>query len=381
MSDKMDPTLGRRIQRRSFLRRAGMAGLAIGATPTILAACGDDDDSGSSATTGGTGTSASDGSTTASTAAAGGGDFGTLNLQLNWITNAEFAGSYVAVEEGYYAANGFETVNIVPGGPDVAVEPAVVAGNSKLAYTVSETMAGAVAEGAAIKVIGALFQNNPFGVMSFTEAPILEPADMVGKSIGVQAVNDALWDALLEINGIDPGDVNKVPAGFDPAPFVNGEVDGWFSFVTNEPNILRAEGYDVTDFSLSDFGFKLYQQLLITTEDVLANEFDLVSAALKSEIQGWQRTRDDIDLGLQYTMEIYGADLGLDEEASRAEIVDQLDRMILTSTTDEFGLMYMTDEDIAENVATLESIGLPVDSSVYTTEVLDALYADGIDLI
>ncbi|MEM7338877.1 MAG: ABC transporter substrate-binding protein [Actinomycetota bacterium] len=353
------------FDRRTFLRRASMTGLALGVAPAVLMACGSDDSETSSE---------GDGD-------AAGADFGTLNLQLNWITNAEFAGSYVAVEEGYYAANGFSEVNIVPGGPDVAVEPAVVAGQSKFAYTISESMSAAVAEGADLKVIGAGFQNNPFGVMSMAATPILSPQDMVGKKIGVQAVNDALWDALLSINGIGPDEIEKVPAGFDPAPFVNGEVDGWFSFVTNEPNILRAEGIDVVDFSLSDFGFELYQQLLITTGEVLENEPDLLIAALKSEIQGWQATIADPELGLKYTMETYGASLGLDEEASLNEINDQIDRMMVTPTTDANGIFYMADEDIAANVATLESIGLPVDESVYTTEILDQVYADGIDLL
>ena len=354
--ERIDPMVTAAMGRRAFLRRAGVAGLALGAAPALLSACGDDDDDAS-------------------------GDFGTLNLQLNWITNAEFAGTYVAVEEGYYEANGFSEVNVVPGGPDVAVEPAVVAGNSKMAYTISESMSGAVAEGAGLKVIGAGFQNNPFGVMSMADAPIMSPEEMIGKTIGVQAVNDALWFALLEINGIGEDEVNRVPAGFDPAPFVNGEVDGWFSFVTNEPNILRAEGIDVVDFSLSDFGFELYQQLIITTEEVLENEPEFLVAALKAEIQGWQATIADPELGLRYTQDIYGADLGLNPDASLAEINDQIDRMMTTETTDEFGIYYMTEEDIAANVATLENIGLPIDPSVYTTEILDEIYADGIDLL
>ncbi len=345
------------INRRTFLRRASMTGLAVGVAPSVLLACGDDEES------------------------AAGGDFGALNVQLNWISNAEFAGTYVAVEEGYYEANGFSETMITPGGPDVAVEPVVVAGQSKFAYTISESMSAAVSEGADLRVIGAGFQNNPFGVMSMADAPLTSPQDMVGKKIGVQAVNDSLWDALLGINGIDPASVEKIPAGFDPAPFVNGEVDGWFSFVTNEPNILRAEGIDVVDFSLSDFGFELYQQLIVTTGEVLENEPDLLVAALKSEIQGWQATIADPEIGLKHTLETYGASLGLDEEASLNEINDQINRMMVTPTTDEFGIYYMAEEDIAANVETLESIGLPVDPSIYTTEILDQVYADGIDLL
>ena len=42
-------------------------------------------------------------------------------VQLDWIKNAQFAGSYMAAEKGYYTANGFESVDILAGGPDIAV--------------------------------------------------------------------------------------------------------------------------------------------------------------------------------------------------------------------------------------------------------------------
>ena len=65
---------------------------------------------------------------------------------------------------------------------------------------------------------------------------------MKGKKIGVQAVNEPVWNAFLKAAKIDPGDVTKVPAQFDPQPLVAGEVDGWFSFFTNEPNLLQHAG-------------------------------------------------------------------------------------------------------------------------------------------
>ena len=65
---------------------------------------------------------------------------------------------------------------------------------------------------------------------------------MIGKKIGVQATNEAVWNAFLKANNIDPSKINKVPVQFDPSPLVAGQVDGWFSFVTNEPNLLKTAG-------------------------------------------------------------------------------------------------------------------------------------------
>ncbi len=348
--------------RRQFMGRGAAFGALTLGGASLLAACGDD-------------------SSSKSSSAGGSKKFGKQAVQLDWIKNAQFAGSYMAAEKGYYLANGFEAVDILAGGPDIAVEPIVTQGKAKWAYTGSEFLAGAVAKGAKLKVIGTLFQNNPFGIMSLTSKAIKTPQDMIGKKIGVQAVNEGIWDALLKINKIDPSKITKIPAQFDPAPLVNGEADGWFSFITNEPNVLRAEGKDITAFSLSDFGFKLFQQVVICTEDTFNKEKDLLAAALRSEIQGWQYNIKNPAEGAKLTVEKYGKDNQLNIKAVTGENNDQIKLMIKTATTDKKGILYMDAADIDANVASLKDLGLTINKSVYSTEILDVVYKNGIDLL
>ena len=49
-----------------------------------------------------------------------------VTLQLKWVTQAQFAGYFVAQEKGYYEDAGLD-VTIKPGGPDIA-PPQVIAG-------------------------------------------------------------------------------------------------------------------------------------------------------------------------------------------------------------------------------------------------------------
>jgi NitT/TauT family transport system substrate-binding protein len=51
-----------------------------------------------------------------------------VTIQLKWVTQAQFAGYYVAKDNGYYADEGLD-VTILPGGPDV-VPPQVMAGGA-----------------------------------------------------------------------------------------------------------------------------------------------------------------------------------------------------------------------------------------------------------
>ena len=62
---------------------------------------------------------------------------------------------------------------------------------------------------------------------------------MIGKKIGVQATNEAVWNAFLKANNIDPARSPRCRCSSTRRRWSPSEVDGWFSFVTNEPNLLK----------------------------------------------------------------------------------------------------------------------------------------------
>ena len=171
-------------------------------------------------------------------------DYGTLDFQLSWIKNVEFAGSYIADTNGYYKKQGFTGVNLMSGGPTVQQDAVVQSGKAFACISAPDITSSAINNGADLKIIGAQYQKNPFCVMSLKKSPIKTPEDMIGKKIGVQAINEAVWNAFLKANDIDPSKIDKVPVQFDPTPLAHGEVDGWFSFVTNEPNLLKVQGVE-----------------------------------------------------------------------------------------------------------------------------------------
>lgn len=366
------------IDRRSFLRRsAAVTGgaLAFPSLASVLAACGGDDSGSSGSTT----SSIAGGSTTA----AGGGsvapaDLGTFTFQFNWLNDVGWASSYLAKDAGVYEQQGFGGgAEFLYGGPNVAVEPLIVAGKCTMGLCNSETMAAAVGQGAPLKVVGAFMQTNPFCIVSMPDNPIATPADMVGKKIAVQALNDSLWAALLKINGIAEGDVTKVVAQYDPAPLINGEVDGFLSFVTNQNITVELQtGKTPTIMMLSDYGFTLYQQLYTVTEETLSTNRDAAVAGLRAEIIGRQMCAADPAKGVQLSLDEYSVDLNQDPAyATRA--LEETIKLGDTPTTQASGLLYMSAEDIAKNVETLGLLGLPVTADVYTSELLDEIFAAG----
>lgn len=355
------------MSRRRFIGNVGAGAVLLGLGPTLLSACSDDD--GDETSEGGSGEG-------------GGGDFGELAIQLSWIKNIEFAGLYVADDKGYFTDAGFSSVNMIPG-PGDAIAP-LVQGQVLYSFLGSETWAAAVAnDDAPITIVGANFQENPFCILYLADDPLEEPDALRGKTIGVQTANEQIWQAFLADNGLEegtgPDQVNKVPVDFEPTPLENGEVQGFFSFITNEPNTLRVKGLEVGTLNLQDFGITLYQQIYGVTQDTLANDRDKLVAALKAESRGWQEAIKDNQLAIDLTLEKYGSDLDLDPESQQLELEAQIE-LQQSDATDEKGLFYMSDEDLERNIEVLGQLGFEVSKDMYTNEILDEVYADGIDL-
>lgn len=355
------------LNRRAFLGRsltagAGLAVLGAGGS-TLLAACGSDSDSASSS-----------GSTPS------GGDLGTLDYQFSWIKNVEFAGQYIADQKGFYADQGFSSVNFMAGGPTVQQDAVVTSGKALVGIGSPDITAPAILKGAPLKIIAVLFQKNPFCVMSLASNPVRTPQDMYGKSFGLQAVNEPVWNSFVKANNLDVSKIDIVPVQFDPQPLVAGEVDTWFSFVTNEPNLLKVQGVDTYNFLLADFNYPLPSQTYMATEDSIEKKRDSLKALLKADIMGWHESIKDPALGAGYAVEIYGKDLGLDIPEQTLESVAQ-NHLIVQPDTLANGIMTITDTLMTETIDTLAIGGTDITAEkLFDMSILAEVYEESPEL-
>ncbi|GAB2876189.1 ABC transporter substrate-binding protein [Nocardioides pacificus] len=323
-------------------RRAASLTALIAVAGLSLSACGSDDEP------------------AAASAAEGSADYGDITLQLSWIKNAEFVGEFFADTNGHYEDAGFAKVKLNPGpGP---IETMVASGEADFALSNAVATAQVIAEEEApLKIVGTKFQKNPFTILSLKDgADIATPEDLVGKKIGVQAGgNETLFDALLEVNGIDPDEVTKVPVEYDPSPVVDGEVDGFLAYITNESITVSMDGNEVTNLPFADNGLPFVAESVITTDQMIEEEPDKVKAFLEAEIRGWQDALTDPDEGARLAVEEYGADLDLDmaKEVEQSEVQTGL---IVTPDVEANGLFTITDELMEQCIATLAAAGIEI---------------------
>jgi ABC-type nitrate/sulfonate/bicarbonate transport system substrate-binding protein len=350
--------------RRLFLRRGLQLGGAVLLGGPLLAACGDSDSSASSAPS------------------SGAKSFGELTLRLSWIKNVEFAGSYIADSKGYYTDEGFSKVTLIGGGPSATpMETDVVTKKALVAISAPDITGAAVAKGAPLKIIGAQFQKNPFCIMSMTKNPIAKPEDMYGKKIGVQAGNESVWAAYVKATGLDESKITKVPVQFDPLPLTQGTVDGWFSFVTNEPNTLRLKGFKVSTMLLADTGYPLVSETYCVRQETIDEQRDLLKAFLRAEIKGWKANIADPGLGAKLAAETYGKGLGLTTEEQTLESTDE-SKLMVSADTKKNGLFTVTPELIEENLKTLKYGGLDITADkLFDLSILEEVYKEDPSLV
>jgi ABC-type nitrate/sulfonate/bicarbonate transport system substrate-binding protein len=288
-----------------------------------------------------------------------------LTMQAAWINDAEFMGYFIAIDNGLYAAEGLD-VTYLPGGPDVIPESTIVAGKADLALTTPDTTVKAIVEqGAKFKIIGAQYQKNPIGIVSLASKPIKTPQDLIGKTLAVPPVNVISVEAMLKLNNIDKAQVNIVPYAYDPTPLIKGEIDASLDFTTNVPYTIKQAGAEAVSFLLYDFGFTIFNDTVVVTEDTLkAKRKELVSW-LRASRKGWEENNKDTNAYPPKYAETWFKGTGRTIEN---EIYFNTAQKPLMETPD--GIFSMSDEAIEKNIKALSEVGIKATKDMFDTSLL-----------
>ena len=394
------------VSRRNFLRVAGLSAAALGGTG-FLASCAstttaatsaassaatsamtvassamtDVSSAATSAMTGGMGTGAMASGTAAMAAP---GTYGTVSLQLSWIKNIEFSGEFMADSKGYYTQAGFTKVDLVSGPVDSA-DALVFAGSVDIGLSTPDATARLVSEqGAPLKIIGSTYQKNPFCILSLEEGkPIRTPADLKGKNIGVQTgTNQSIFAGLLAANGIDPAELTQTAVGFDPSDLTQMKVDGFMSYLTNEPFIVKGDGFTPVTLAFADNGLPLTAETFTVLADTITNKREMLKAFLWAEIKGWNDAVADPEGSAKLAVATYGADKNLVEAEQVLEAKAQIG-LVSTAETKKNGLFTISDTLLGNIGKALAGVGIAdVDvKTLFDLTLLEEVYAEHPELI
>lgn len=291
-----------------------------------------------------------------------------------FIKNVQFAGSYFADSKGYWKERGLE-VTLLPGGPNLTVEPVVQSERALVGITHTAQVVSAIVNGADMKIIGSGFQQNPFVLISQAAKPIKTPQDLAGKKIGVQALDLPVFTAFLKASNVDKSTFSIVPLQSDPTPLVTGELDGIMGFYSNEPNFLRIKGVEPHTMLLNEFGYPLMEECYIVKQSSLDDEKKRkqIIALMQGESRGWTDALADPEAAAALAVNTYGKDLKLDMKRQVLAMKSQVD-LVQTADTKAHGLFWMTDAAIEGTVKSLKLGGVQARADMFTREILDEVY-------
>lgn len=291
-----------------------------------------------------------------------------LAMQAAWINDAEFAGYFLALDQGLYAAEGLD-LTYLPGGPDVIPESTIIANRADLALTTPDTTIRAIAEqGAKFKIIGTQYQKNPIGIVSLKKNNITKPADLVGKTVAVPPVNTITVETMLKMNGIDRAAVNIVPYAYDPTPLVKGEIDASLDFTTNVPYTIGQMGEEATSFLVYDYGVTTFNDTVVVTEETLAAKRKELVSWLRASRKGWEANFADPAAWPPKWAETWFKGTGRTIEN---EVFFNTAQKPLIDTPN--GIFSMSEEDIQKNLDALAAVGIKGSREMFDTTLLEEI--------
>jgi NitT/TauT family transport system substrate-binding protein len=235
-----------------------------------------------------------------------------LVLQLKWVTQAQFAGYYVAKDKGYYDEVDLD-VEIKPGGPDIA-PPQVIAGGG--ADVIIEWMPAALAsreKGVPLVNIAQPFKRSGMMLTCLKETGITNPEDFRGRTLGVWFFGNEYpflsWMSQLDIptDGSDNG-VTVLKQGFNVDPLLQKQADCISTMTYNEYWQVVDAGIapeDLITFKYEDQGVATLEDGLYVLEEDLNDpeKVDMFKRFVKASMKGWKFAEENPDEAAEIVLE------------------------------------------------------------------------------
>jgi ABC-type nitrate/sulfonate/bicarbonate transport system substrate-binding protein len=287
-----------------------------------------------------------------------------VTLQLKWLHGAQFAGFYMAQEKGYYAEENIE-LTMLPGGLENNSIDEVVSGQADFGIWAGDSLLAARLEGESFKALAAVIQINPSAYFSLAETGISKPADLAGKRVAY-IETDLLFPSVLQSAGLTLDDIESYPLDFDLTPLLNGEVDVWTGYLTNQVVNLEAEGHELNVILAYDYGAFIYSDVLFAKESLIEDNPDLVLRFVRASMRGWE-------YALEHPEEAVAATLNVDPTLDQLEREMNATIPLVDAGQKPLGIMeaviWETTQDIMlENGVISETIDLP---SLYTNQFVE----------
>lgn len=252
-----------------------------------------------------------------------------LTLQLKWVTQAQFAGYYVAQDKGFYEEEGLN-VTILPGGPDIAPTQVLAGGGADVIVEWMPAALAAREKGLPLVNIAQPFKASGMMLTCLKESGIEDPkTDFAGKTLGVWfAGNEYPFLSWMNTLGLSteggPEGVTVLKQGFNVDPLLQKQAACISTMTYNEYGQVLDAGLsedDLVTFKYEDQGVATLEDGLYVLESTLEDQakVDALARFVRASMKGW-------DYAAQNPEE--AAEIVLENDESGAQTIEHQTRMM-----------------------------------------------------
>jgi len=306
----------------------------------------------------------------------------TLTLQLKWVTQAQFAGYYVAKAKGFYDAEGLD-VTIKAGGPDVNPSQVIAGGGADVVVDWMPSALATREKGVPLVNIAQVFQKSGLMLTCRKDSGIKTPADFKDKTLGVWFGGNEYpflnWMGKLgyKTDG-SKGGVKVLKQGFNVDPLLQKQADCISTMTYNEywqiieSGQLKAD--DLVTFQYEDEGVATLEDGLYALDSSLKDPAKVAKLAkfVKASMKGWEYAAAHQDEAVKIVLD--NDETGAQTEAHQAKMMQEIAKLIGNNPK---GTGYLDEAAFNNTVKTLMSGGsdpviTKVPEGAWTHDVIDA---------
>ncbi|WP_299641311.1 ABC transporter substrate-binding protein [uncultured Ruegeria sp.] len=252
-----------------------------------------------------------------------------VTLQLKWVTQAQFAGYYVAKDKGFYEEEGLD-VTILPGGPDIAPTQVIAGGGADVTVEWMPAALAAREKGLPLVNIAQPFKSSGMMLTCWKDAGISSPEDLKNRTLGVWFFGNEFpfmsWMSQLGISTDGKGEngVEVLKQGFNVDPLLQRQADCISTMTYNEYWQVIDAGVspdELVTFKYEDQGVATLEDGLYVLEENLSDAAftDRMERFIRASMKGWKYAEENPD---------EAAEIVLENDATGAQTEEHQKRMM-----------------------------------------------------
>ncbi|MBR9651064.1 ABC transporter substrate-binding protein [Thalassovita aquimarina] len=277
-----------------------------------------------------------------------------VTLQLKWVTQAQFAGYYVALDKGFYEEEDLN-VTIKPGGPDIAPAQVIAGGGADVVLDWMPSALASREKGLPLVNIAQPYKSSGMMLTCRKDAGIESPEDFKGKTLGVWFFGNEYpflsWMSKLGYSTAGgPDGVTVLKQGFNVDPILQGQAACVSTMTYNEYWQIIDAGLkpeELVVFKYEDQGVATLEDGMYVMEENLNDPafVDKMVRFVRASMKGWKWAEENPE---------DAAMIVLDNDASGAQTEEHQIRMmteVAKLTAGSNGAL-----DVADYERTVESL-------------------------